>query len=152
MCGQVRLILKHLTFQSLAAVIVAENKEDRTYSCLDLMRSPKMRKLAILSGTTWLVFYCSLKNTLCFQTLYVMETAYSELLLQVWSCFYVLRYQFEHNRLWTEPVPNPVHIWCNRDAIKTVSLSVPRQTWPQVQPGGHAGYNRGLYWHHYPHS
>ncbi|XP_056624555.1 solute carrier family 22 member 7b.1 isoform X1 [Triplophysa dalaica] len=45
--------LKDIQPQSLAAVTVAENKGNRTYSFLDLMRSPKLRKLAILSGTTW---------------------------------------------------------------------------------------------------
>ncbi|XP_051579558.1 solute carrier family 22 member 7-like [Myxocyprinus asiaticus] len=39
--------------QTLANVIIAENKADRKYSYLDLVRSPKMRKLALLTGLTW---------------------------------------------------------------------------------------------------
>lgn len=45
--------LKDIKPQTLAAVIITENKGDRKYSCLDLIRSPNMRKLSVLSGITW---------------------------------------------------------------------------------------------------
>lgn len=67
LCFCCKVCLFHMTFQSLAAVTVAENKGNRTYSFLDLMRSPKLRKLAILSGTTWLGMLQH-NNILCFKT------------------------------------------------------------------------------------
>uniref|UniRef100_A0A673KJ32 Solute carrier family 22 member 7-like n=1 Tax=Sinocyclocheilus rhinocerous TaxID=307959 RepID=A0A673KJ32_9TELE len=42
-----------MTFQTLANVIIAEDRGDRKYSYLDLVRSSKMRKLAMLTGSTW---------------------------------------------------------------------------------------------------
>ncbi|XP_029006621.1 solute carrier family 22 member 7-like [Betta splendens] len=49
-----------LTRETLSTVVVSE-KTDRTYSYLDLIRTPKMRKLALNSGSLWfcvaLTFY-----------------------------------------------------------------------------------------------
>ncbi len=42
-----------MTFQTLANIVIAEDRGDRKYSYLDLVRSPKMRKLALLTGSTW---------------------------------------------------------------------------------------------------
>ncbi|XP_052009918.1 solute carrier family 22 member 7-like [Xyrauchen texanus] len=45
--------LKAIEPQTLANVIIAENKGDRKYSYRDLVRSPNMRKLAVFTGITW---------------------------------------------------------------------------------------------------
>lgn len=42
-----------MTFQTLANVIIAEDRGDKKYSYLDLVRSSNMRKLALLTGITW---------------------------------------------------------------------------------------------------
>uniref|UniRef100_A0A8C1W9U2 Solute carrier family 22 member 7-like n=2 Tax=Cyprinus carpio TaxID=7962 RepID=A0A8C1W9U2_CYPCA len=44
----------NMTFQTLANIIIAEDRGDRKYSYLDLVRSSKMRKLALLTGITCL--------------------------------------------------------------------------------------------------
>lgn len=46
------LALKPAPFQNLAHIVETE-KGERTYSYLDLVRTPKMRKLAMLTGATW---------------------------------------------------------------------------------------------------
>ncbi|TRY94088.1 hypothetical protein DNTS_027317, partial [Danionella cerebrum] len=45
--------LRDIQPEALANVILAEEKSDRTYSCLDLVKSSMMRKLALLTGITW---------------------------------------------------------------------------------------------------
>ncbi|XP_052386463.1 solute carrier family 22 member 7-like [Carassius gibelio] len=45
--------LRDIKPETLANIIIAEGKGDRKYSYLDLVRSPKMRKLALLTGITW---------------------------------------------------------------------------------------------------
>lgn len=42
-----------MTFQTLANVIIAEDRGDKKYSYLDLVRSSNMRKRALLTGITW---------------------------------------------------------------------------------------------------
>lgn len=44
---------ENMTFQTLANVIIAEDRGDKKYSYLDLVRSSNMRKLALLTGITW---------------------------------------------------------------------------------------------------
>ena len=41
-------------FQTLSAIVVTD-KKNRTYSYLDLIRTPKMRKLALSTGILWSV-------------------------------------------------------------------------------------------------
>ncbi|XP_043118176.1 solute carrier family 22 member 7-like [Puntigrus tetrazona] len=45
--------LRDIKPETLANVIIAEDSGDRKYSYLDLVRSSKMRKLALLTGATW---------------------------------------------------------------------------------------------------
>lgn len=46
----------HFNFQVLSRVIFVEN-ENRKYSFVDLIRTPKMRQLALLTGTMWCVSF-----------------------------------------------------------------------------------------------
>lgn len=41
--------------QTLSTIVVTE-KKDQTYSYIDLVRTPKMRKLAFKTGLLWSVF------------------------------------------------------------------------------------------------
>ncbi|XP_077095524.1 solute carrier family 22 member 7b.1 isoform X2 [Siphateles boraxobius] len=45
--------LRDIKPETLANVIIAEDRGDKKYSYLDLVRSSKMRKLALLTGITW---------------------------------------------------------------------------------------------------
>ncbi|XP_030643336.1 solute carrier family 22 member 7b.1 [Chanos chanos] len=45
--------LKDISTQTLSTVIVSEDKGNRKYSYLDLIRTPKLRRLALLTGITW---------------------------------------------------------------------------------------------------
>lgn len=47
---------KTFRFKTLASIIVTDKKE-RTYSYLDLVRTPNMRKLACRTGLLWCVFF-----------------------------------------------------------------------------------------------
>lgn len=42
-------------FQTLSTIVTTE-KRDRTYSYLDLIRTPEMRKLALRTGILWSAF------------------------------------------------------------------------------------------------
>ncbi|XP_068615923.1 solute carrier family 22 member 7-like, partial [Brachionichthys hirsutus] len=67
--------------ETLSAIVVTE-KRDRTYSLLDLMRTPKMRKLALCAGLLWLCvatsyFAISFHITGFWLDIYFTQFAYS---------------------------------------------------------------------------
>nr|XP_057942234.1 solute carrier family 22 member 7-like [Doryrhamphus excisus] len=50
--------MDHLNPENLSKVIIADN-ENKKYSVLDLVRTPRMRRLAVLTGTVWFGLTCS---------------------------------------------------------------------------------------------
>lgn len=49
-------MLNNAFFQTLSTIVVTEKRE-RAYSYLDLIRTPKMRKLALCTGIVWSVCF-----------------------------------------------------------------------------------------------
>lgn len=56
-----------LRLEALSKVIVVEN-ENRIYSYLDLVRTPKMRRISLLTGILWYVHSLSSTYHLCLLT------------------------------------------------------------------------------------
>ncbi|XP_068177390.1 solute carrier family 22 member 7-like isoform X2 [Antennarius striatus] len=79
--NQAENFMETIKTETLSAIVMTE-KRHQTYSCLDLMRTPKMRRLAIYTGLMWLCvvtsyFAISFHITGFWLDIYFTQFAYS---------------------------------------------------------------------------
>lgn len=123
-----------LISKTLASIIVTDKKE-RTYSYLDLVRTPNMRKLACCTGLLWCVFSGSLCSLIFFWHYLRQCHKWGHILTvsqQVLCCCFVLWHQLQHYRFWPQYISDPVHLCNDRGACQSCSLLPTGQDWQKT--------------------
>lgn len=125
---------------------------EKNHSYLDLVKTPQLRKITLVSGFFW--YRVTLWKSFWLLLAFNMSVCFHFLLLnlQVCCCFPVLWDQFQDLRLWRQYLPYSIHLWCHWSSCQSPHLLHCGPDWTAKWPGVVSNHNRISDWNKHIHS